>query len=114
METCWYCHWGWAKPVMNIYEEALAKLEGDWSPLHFGPAHVVWEDENFDCAEMCIETFDQYEGDLSKEELDIVKESLEKLAALPMKERCIEPEDYDDEHPELFPPTIEVVRKRRK
>jgi len=25
MGICWYCHWGWAKPVADIYDEALFK-----------------------------------------------------------------------------------------
>lgn len=124
MGICWDCYWGWPKPVADIYKKALDELD-DWdSPLHFGPAHVVWEDENFHSAESCLEKFEEYsaewidahieEGD--KDEGDcamaIVKESLKSLAALPLNVRCVEPEDYDDEHPELYPPPdgVEMVK----
>ena len=110
MGICWYCYWGWAKPVADIYMDALKKLNGHESPLHFGAAHVVWEDENFDCAEWCLEHFDEYRGNYSDEELNIVRWSLEELVKLPLEVRCAEPEDYDDENPELFPPTVETVR----
>lgn len=112
MGTCWYCHWGWSKPVAEIYLEALKKLHGDMMPLHYGPAHIVWEDENFDSAEWCIKNFDKYGTNLNLYEKQVVKESLEKLAALPLDIRCVEPNDYDEEHPELFPPPdgIEMVK----
>ena len=87
MGICWYCHWGWAKPVAEIYQEALKRLNGYASPLHFGPAHIVWEDENFDSAEWCLENFDNYKGDYTPEELEIVKWSLVELAKLPLDDR---------------------------
>jgi len=113
MGICWYCHWGWPKVVADIYDKALSELDGYDSPLHFGPAHIVWEDENFDSAEWCLEHFDEYTGDYSLEDLAIVKRSLEELAAVPVNDRCVEPDDYDDEHPALFPPPkgVEMVRR---
>jgi hypothetical protein len=39
----------------------------------------------------------------------IVRESLVELAALPERVYDVEPEDYDDEHPELYPPAEGVV-----
>lgn len=107
---CWYCHWGWPKPIADIYTDALEKLGGDESPLHFGPAHIVWEDENFGSAQWCINHFNEYRGDYSDAALDVVMESLQRLAALPQEafEAC--PDDYDGENPELFPPTREVVQ----
>jgi hypothetical protein len=51
MGICWFCYWGWPKPVADIYLKALAKLDGYDSPLHFGPAHIIWDDENFDRAD---------------------------------------------------------------
>ena len=110
MAICWYCHWGWSKPVADIYLEAVKRLDGDESPLLFGPAHVVWEDENFDSAECCLETFGKYIGDWADGELEVVRWSLNELAKLPMELRCPEPDDYDNEHPELFPPSVEVVK----
>lgn len=108
MGICWYCHWGWAKPVAEIYKKALRALDGDKWPLHFGPSHIVWEDENFDRAEWCLEHFDEYKGDYSDVELEIVKQSLKELASLPEDVRCVEPEDYDGQHPELYPPSVEM------
>ncbi len=112
MGICWYCYWGWAKPVADIYDEALRRLDGYMSPLHFGPSHIVWEDENFDCAELCLKDFNEYDNNnYSPEELAIVRWSLEELAKLPEDIRCIEPDDYDDENPQLFPPKVAVVKR---
>ena len=110
MSICWYCYWGWAKPVAEIYKKALEKLDGNWGLLHFGPSHLVWEDENFDSAEWCLEHFDDYTEGYTKEEAAVVKWSLQELVKIPIKQRCIEPEDYDGEHPENYPPDCEVVR----
>ncbi len=110
MGICWYCHWGWPPKVSDIYNKAMAALGGDPSPLHFGPSHIVWEDENFDCAKWCLDNFDEYSGDYSEKELAVVKRSLEELDYLPDADKFTEPEDYDDEHPELYPPSIPHVR----
>ncbi len=111
MGICWNCYWGWPKPVADIYDKALAALAGDESPLDYGPGHIVWADENFDSAEWCLKHFDEHRSDYSDADRAIVKESLEKLTELPLNVRCVEPEDYDDEHPELYPPPkgIEMV-----
>lgn len=121
MGACWYCHWGWAKPVAEIYKEAIVKLNGDDFPLLSGPAHVVWEDENFDHAECCLEEFDKKwdecfgefhdPGDLQKE---VARWSLVELTKIPIKQRCVEPEEYTGQDPQLFPPAsgIEVVTGR--
>lgn len=103
MGICWFCHWGWPKPIADIYIRALHDLGGDDRPLHFGPAHVVWEDENFDSAEWCLENFEEYAGGFSEKDLVVVRRSLEELTRLPLSIRR-EPEGYDDEHPEMFPP----------
>lgn len=105
---CWHCYWGWPKPVAEIYKKALAALNGDWFPLHFGPSHIVWEDENFDSAEWCLQHFDKYKGNYTKEDLAIVKRSLEELVALPKSDWDVEPKDYDGEHPEDYPPAVEM------
>src|SRR3990170_4665508 len=39
MGICWYCYWGWPKPVAEIYQSALRELAGDESPLHYGMGH---------------------------------------------------------------------------
>lgn len=108
---CWYCHWGWPKAVADIYLKAKGEL-GFENALHYGPAHVVWEDENFDRAEWCLENFEKYSGELSEKEAAVVRRSLEELAALPLSERCVEPEDYDGEAPENFPPRAGLVMLR--
>ena len=109
---CWYCHWGWPKLVAEIYKKALKKLEGKESPLLFGPAHIVWEYENFDNVDWCLENFEEYKGDYSDKELEIVRQSLKELNELPFYIRDPKPEDYDDEHPDQFPPPngIEMVK----
>jgi hypothetical protein len=111
MGICWYCYWGWAKPVADIYDEALAKLGGDDSALKFGRSHIVWEDENWEDEniDFCLNEADR--GRFTEEEDAIVIESLRKLRALPEEVRCCEPEDYDDEHPSDYPPTVEVVKR---
>jgi len=108
---CWYCYWGWPKQIVEIYRKALVSLGGCESPLHYGPAHIVWEDENFASANRCIEFIDtgKYCGDFSKEDLAIVRQSLVELAALPEEIRNAEPDDYDGEHPENFPPPKDMV-----
>ena len=108
MGICWYCHWGWPKAIKEIYAQAVEKLDGHTSPLNFGPAHVVWEDENFDSAQWCIDNFDEYSKDLSENEKAVVRWSLEQLLLLPEKVINSTPEDYDDEHPENFPPPPEI------
>jgi len=108
MAICWFCYWGWPKPVADIYLKALAKLDGYDSPLKFGPAHVVWEDENFNSALWCLDNFYKYKGDYTQEELDIVRESLIELSKLPEEVYNIEPDDYDGKHPGLYLPPEDV------
>lgn len=114
MSICWYCHWGWPKPVAEIYLAALERLEKlacDERPLHFGPSHAVWEDENFVSAQWYLEHFnDNPSDDYTSEELAVVRWSLEELVKLPDDILDIVPSDYDNEHPELFPPRIEVMK----
>lgn len=112
MGICWSCYWGWPKPVADIYNEAVAAMDGCESPMQFGPGHTVWSDENFNCADICLENFDRWKGEFSEADLAIVRKSLEKLAALPENVRDVEPEDYDDEHPALYPPPagVEMVQ----
>jgi hypothetical protein len=112
MPICWNCFWGWPKPVYEIYKKALDKLDGDESLLHFGPAHIVWEDENFDSAEWCLENFEQYRGDYCDSDLEIVRESLIELSKIPVDQRDYEPEDYDGKNPANYPPpeNIEFIK----
>ena len=107
---CCFCYWGWPEPIAKIYLRAVADLGGNVWPLHFGPAHIVWEDENFDWAERCLENFEKYSCDNSKEELTVVRWKLEELAKLPPEIRDIVPADYDGQHPERYPPSVEVIK----
>lgn len=112
MSECWYCYWGWSKPVAQIYQEALHKLDGDDSVLKFSSGHIVWSDENFEDIHVqgCLDDFDEYKGDYDNESLSVLRWSLEELLKIPEDVRCPCPEDYDFEHPELYPPKVEVVK----
>jgi hypothetical protein len=113
MGVCWYCHWGWPQQVAEIYDRAAAGLGYD-SPLLYGRSHIVWEDENFedDHIKFCLE---QSAGSyvFTAAEDAIVIRSLKELLAIPESIRCCVPEDYDDEHPELFPPPTELAMVKR-
>jgi hypothetical protein len=114
MGICWHCHWGWPKAVADIYDRACKDLgDEDGHALHYGPGHVVWDDENWHSAEWCLEHFDEYAKDLSESEKVIVRRSLQELSEIPLEERDLEPEDYDDEHPEHYPPPLGAVLVRR-
>lgn len=79
-QACWYCHWGWSKPVLDIYRKHEA-VAGE-SAMQYGPAHIVWADENFDSAQWCLENFDHYRGHHTESELAAVHQSLIDLLAL--------------------------------
>ena len=79
----------WPKEIADIYKKALEKLDGDIMPLNFGPAHIVWADDNFDAAEWCLEHFDEYAGEHTAAELKIVKWSLTELIKIPFAKRNI-------------------------
>ena len=70
----------WPSEIKAVFERAVARLDGDMMPLLYGPAHIVWEDENFDHAQWCLTHFDQ--GDLTAFEADVVRDSLVELVAL--------------------------------
>jgi hypothetical protein len=115
MGICWDCYWGWVKPVADIYLEAVKRLDGCDDALLYSSAHVVWADENFDSAEKCLESFDEYKNeDFSNEEHAIVRWSLEELAKIPVNERDACPDDYDGRNPKNFPPPegLEMIRIR--
>lgn len=114
MSLCWYCYWGWASPVADIYNGAVKRLHGNEDPLLYGAGHLVWADENWDYVDWCIENFDDYKERYSQEELTVVMWSLKELQKIPLEQREIEPKDYDGCNPEAFPPPvgIEVVRIR--
>lgn len=102
---CYWCYWGWPKPIREIFDDCVELLDGDDDPLRFGPAHVVWEDENWDLAQVCLDDFDEEASHFcySPDDLPIVRESLHRLLRVP-DEFKREPEGYDGEHPENYPP----------
>lgn len=130
---CWYCHWGWPKIVYEIYERArddIDKLYDDWereregpsayedvdavTAMDYGPAHVVWSDENFDSVNWCLKYCDDpLFSKWRPEVLEIIRRSLRELDAIPLKDRMPCPDNYDGEHPENFPPPpgVEMIRK---
>jgi len=113
MGICWYCYWGWAKPVAEIYLATVEKLGGNDMGIFWGPSHTVWANENWDYAEESLRRFNDHEWENNtKKELEIIRWSLEELVKIPLKDREIEPEDYDDEHPARYPPAkgVEVMR----
>lgn len=122
MATCYWCYWGWPKPIKDIYDKALIKLDGDTTPLDFGPAHTIWSNENWDSetVQWCLDedTYKEAWDDLTDIESAVVRESLELLLALSDDYKS-EPEGYDDddENPQKFPPPEYwkcVKLKRRK
>lgn len=115
MGACWYCYWGWPEKVCQIYDRALMDLHWREEVLLFGPAHVVWEDENWNFIDECIKGCDKpWNGvvSINAEEMAIVKRSLEELKALPYDEVAVEPEDYEGKHPENYPPPDGVKMRR--
>ncbi len=117
---CWFCCWGVAKPVAEIYERASADLDAagfdPFSALHFDFAHIVWEDSNFERhhVQWCLDHRDEF-GTLSASAKAIVARSLEELLALPDEVLYPVPDGYQsgmgmDEAD--FPPRagLEMVR----
>jgi hypothetical protein len=105
---CWFCYWGWPLPIAEVFRRAFDAIEtlgedGE-TRLCYGPAHVVWEDENFDLAEDCIAECDDPDfAEWPPEVLRIVRQSLRELAAVP-DEYKRPPAGYDGDRPEDFPP----------
>lgn len=114
MGTCYFCHWGWPEPVWKIYDRAVEALGGDDSPLLHSFAHIVWNDENFDSAQWCLDNMENFlNSDYTDEEHQVVKRSLEELLELdPVF--LSPPEAYDGHTPQDFlPPMTWGLRKKR-
>lgn len=107
MSLCWYCHWGWPAPVAEIYRRYADIYGGE--ALQYGPAHIVWADENFDrgSIQWCLDHWDEYRRD---DGCDAIRQSLVELLAIPDEIRDPRPPEYDGEHPERFPPPGPMVR----
>lgn len=108
--ACWFCYWGWAKPIADIFDAAVAQA-GFEEALTYGRGHIVWADENFDdrSIQFCLNLKDSDLGNYQEYDA-IVIDSLKKLLEVPEYMR-LEPEDYDDENPQDFPPAFEVVKR---
>ena len=106
---CWYCHWGVAEPVAEIYKEALARLGGDESLLLYGPAHIVWSDFNFERehVQWCLDHF--YAEDYLSD-MEPVYWSLKELLKLPHEVLSPEPDNDGDIDYALLPPKIMTVK----
>jgi hypothetical protein len=83
----------WPEPVAAIYDRAL--MVGGESAMLYGPAHIVWHDENFDTdsiqwcldhfVEWCLDHFIEHSrpDKHTAEQLVAVRQSLVELLALP-------------------------------
>lgn len=83
--------------------------------MHYGPAHIVWEDENFARHHVgqCLENFDKYRAeDCTDTEHQAVKDSL--LALLELSDEVLEPIDDDNCHsdPDAYPPPAGMIMRR--
>lgn len=102
---CWYCYWGWPKPVADIYDAHGGEA------LNCGPGHVVWGDENFDDS-----SIDFCMGEAAKEGDENCRRSLVALRALPLSVR-VPRQDYQDLEteatPEIYPPPPDLPMVKR-
>ena len=115
MGLCWYCFHGWPKPNVEIYDRLIASA--GYEATHYGPAHIVFEDENFDTdsIQYCIDQCDKpsIHFDLSEGQIADVREALVALLAIPESIRDCCPADYDEENPALYPPPEGVEMEKR-
>lgn len=117
MGICWYCYYGWSKQVADVDDKYLALTNEE--VMHYGPAHIVWDDENFEMGSIqyCIDSAGKWneewnKGRFADEDVALVVESLKELMLIPEEIRCCCPEDYDDENPDKFPPSgVEMVKR---
>lgn len=112
---CWFCTWGWPLAIKEIYLR-YRNVVGV-TALHYGPAHIVWDDENFyrESIEFCLKECARREDyDLTMVELDAVKQSLLELRELPDRILCPRP-DFDpcEDAPEDFPPPPDLEMESR-
>lgn len=114
---CWYCYWGWPKQVADIFDRN-AKILGDGHVLEYGPAHVVWCDENFydSIIKSCMHEAaakNALKYDLTPFQMGVVSGSLKSLLMVPESVRCCVPDNYDGEHPENYPPPVGLEMVKR-
>ncbi len=111
---CWYCYWGWPQQIVDIYNRYI-DIAGE-SAMHYGAAHIVWDDENFEREHIqeCLDTFEQWKReDSTDEENEAVRQSLLNMLKLDDSILEAEPKDYDGIHPENYPPTMPMARHDR-
>jgi hypothetical protein len=99
---------------VDIYQR-FAPIAGE-AAMHYGAAHVVWDDENFDRAtvQTCLDRFDAWKrADATDAENEAVRQSLLALLALSDAELSPEPSDYDGENPKHYPPRVEMAHHER-
>lgn len=80
----------WPRDVRAIYDDCMARIgAAGESAMHFGPAHIVWEDDNFETehVQWCLDNFDEYADDLTEAQKQIVRESLRRLLEIPESAR---------------------------
>lgn len=109
---CWYCTHGWPVKVRAIYDQ-YAALAGR-TAMEFGPAHIVWSDENFDreSIQWCLDHFGDYDDDLDPRQRAAVRASLLELLALPDEVFDVIPADFGpDDDPEDYPPKPGTVAR---
>jgi len=86
------------KKIDEIYQKYEARLDllsgpgTGFSALNFGPAHIVWEDHNFEDRhiEYCIRHAQEHRAKLTDAELELVLESLQELLTMPEHIRLLE------------------------
>lgn len=114
MGICYWCHWGWPKPISDIFKKAEADIDALEGPgngsdrLEYGPSHIVWSDENWEDSHIdhCLEKCGMGEYlEWPLKIIDIVARSLRELKKLPLALRTT-PDAYedDDDNPQLYPP----------
>lgn len=117
MGACWFCYWGWPLPVADIHDKYL-RIAGE-SAMYYGPAHIVWADENFERehVQWCLDNYEswcaewglKHDGQ-TPEQWEAVRASLVELLALPDDVLYPVPEAFDvtedDADPSAFPPPI--------
>jgi hypothetical protein len=76
-----------AELMEAIYDQAVAKLDGDDCPMEHSFAHIVWGDGNYRNSdiEYCLKAYSDpdFQGKYTQEQMDIVKWSLEEALKIP-------------------------------
>lgn len=93
----------WGVKTKAVYRVSLEAVGGDADVLDYGPAHVVWADDNFEdesiqfCLGECETRRQEWLDKFGEAKLDAVRTSLELLLKIPEDERGDDPQDYGDD-----------------